>query len=279
MQKVMEREMEAPNSQCEKVSVTVERTGSLVSVQDIVTLLANVIWFCFLAALPSEAGKEHLKYFLSECYLKVYKLLKSSVFVGWLQETLMLQPQLCVIIFLNLDSIWCQLGTMALNSRVIELSKAKQGQKLKNDRRMKQAFRSVFIFIQNVKDKMALKAVFTTVPRITPDDVNPKMQRSKVMRTSDSSSAVMQRTGYGSQGGNGNNSHSPAGNHRAGQNVGLTSTETPKKDPTVLGFFEPGDGCTIKKMFGGLTIGSSEVVPCWNYHAVGLAFTRKNCKF
>ncbi len=91
---MMEREMEAPDSQREKISVTVERTGSLASVQDIVTLLANVIWFCLLVALSSEAGKEHLKCFLSECYMRVYKLLKSSVFVGWLQETLMIQPQL-----------------------------------------------------------------------------------------------------------------------------------------------------------------------------------------
>ena len=281
MQRNLDRDLNAPDAQREKVLAAVERPGSLETIQDLIEMCANNIEFAVAMAIPKVEGHPELKCLFSECSLKLYKLFKSSNFLGWYMAMLKRQTHFYSIGFTKLDSSFCQLSSLVQHNKTIERIKARKAHLLIDDDRLHQAFRVIWLFIQEVKDKMSMQSIFRDVPLICPDSHNPDIQASKMQKTSETDSGNPTARGNGEGGPNTpRQKQRNKGRKSEGSNGGGLVGETPKKDPKVQGFFLPLQGCTYKQMFGPILEKDPKAkMPCFHHHGLTLACTKDGCPF
>jgi hypothetical protein len=114
------------------------------------------IYFPSFSRLKTEDPK--LKCLFSETSLKIYCLLNRDTFQTWFNKFGKQQPQLYDILFVRVDSIAMQLGTMAQNSGVVSKINAKQAHKLKNDPRVIIVVRTIFLPTRELEDELFLVA-------------------------------------------------------------------------------------------------------------------------
>lgn len=279
MQKIFERDFETPDCHREKVSVTVERPGALECLPDLESLISNTITVTGLIALPKLPAHPKMKAVLTDCFRKIYVLIKSGPFKGWWDEMLRKQPQAVIVFFLRLDSIWCQIACIALHSGNMKLIEGNKADQIIKDPRLRAVVRTTFVFCQKVEDKILLKGIFTEVPRITPDNVNPELQAAKVQKNTENTSTVKSR-GNGNGGGSAPKDTTPTSNRNRKPGGGVVAADTPKKESIEMGFLDPGQDCTIDKIFGQLKLtDTNTALPCYDYHAKGRVCSRKNCKY
>lgn len=279
MQKSFERDFETPDCQREKVCVTVERPGSLETLPDLDTLIVNTISVNGLVALPKIASHPKMKNVLTDCFRRIYVLIKSGPFKDWWEEMKKKQPQAVIIIFLRLDSIWCQIASIVLHSCNMKLIETNKADQIIKDSRLRAMVRTTFVFVQKVEDKILLKDIFTDVPRITPDNANPELQAAKVQKNTDTTSTVKSRANGNGNGG-GAATKDTALNRNRQSNGGVVAADTPKKEAIEMGFLDPGQDCTLEKIFRKLKLTDTNTgLPCYDYHTKGRVCNRKNCKY
>jgi hypothetical protein len=281
LQRNVEKDLDAPDCQREKVDALVERAGCLEKIDDVTSMASNNINWASLVVVPVIPTSPKLKCIFSSCSQRIYCLLKSTEFKDWALNTLSRQPHLYVTFFLKLDAVWVMLAKMALNSNTIEYMKDHKAAKLKQNKYLQQAVRITWLFEKEVNDKISMGYVFGDVPRITPDAHNPDIQASKAQKTAANTSATMSnvtsRNNGNNNGGNGGNKQRTNRKTSAG---GLVSTNSNRREPSELGFFVPKPNCTIKKMFGKILEMDKEAqLPCYDWHAKGLVCNRNDCKF
>jgi hypothetical protein len=173
MQRSMDRELETPDCQREKVPVAVERPGSIECVQDVVELFANDVNWANIMFIVSDSSDPEVKTLFYQCALKMYRKLKNKEFQVWFDRYGKRQPQLYLILACKADQISTELASFAQHSSVIEVMRARQAHKLRTNPKLQNIVRLVFLFDRELSDKIALGSIFVSLqmqqtPRFKP---------------------------------------------------------------------------------------------------------------
>lgn len=128
--------------------------------------------------------------------------------------------------------------------------------------------------MRDVRHKMSMGAVFTDVPAIAPDNVNPEKMKEKALP------AVTPTQPSAPANDKSSRSKSPK-RKQASADGEATPPAVQKQPPKEMGFFVPHDGCDYKKMFSGITTEDGVAkIPCFNHHAIGMECTHgRQCRY
>jgi hypothetical protein len=99
LQRNVEKDLDAPDCQREKVDALVERAGCLEKIDDVTSMASNNINWASLVVVPVIPTNPKLKCIFSSCSQRIYCLLKSTEFKDWALNTLSRQPHLYVTFF------------------------------------------------------------------------------------------------------------------------------------------------------------------------------------
>ena len=108
--------LKIPESQRSATNVTIARSESLSSIDDVKAMLANNVPFSGLIVSPTGISRGGPVLIFMACSYILYLLLKSSEFLHWEAKFCTKQLQLYVILFMTIDTVFSTLAMVALNS-------------------------------------------------------------------------------------------------------------------------------------------------------------------
>ena len=243
---------------------------------DIRSMLANNARFAAILALPS--GEPDHEVVFGEIYERLYWFAKQTDFMKWEEKYHPKQPFLYVTFFRIIDSIGVSLANFALYSPNITYGLKSDMVRLSEDNRIDDAITMAHLFMQDVRNKMALGSVFTDVPSIAPDSVNPSKIKEKEQTEAAKKSTPASVTPSKRKSDDGEKKTPKVPKKSASTVAPSPAVKKPAKE---MGFFVPGPGCDYKKMFSGVpTDDENSKIPCFNHHAIGLECTHgRQCRY